>query len=164
MATTHPALRTARDVMTVDLVCATTEMTLRDFARLLDEFEVSGAPVVDTTGQLIGVASKTDLIHRAIDPELGVEPRYVFDMLYPDEDEDNPPDDKGESMIEEPVYITEFMTEDPVTARPDESLSAIAARMIDARVHRIIIVDPENRPIGIVTSLDMLKVFRDMHP
>ena len=56
------------------------------------------------------------------------------------------------------------MTEDPVTARPDESLPVVAARMIDAHIHRIIVVDPDNRPVGIVTSMDMLKVFRDMQP
>ena len=163
MSTTRPIPRTAKDIMTAEVVSATAEMTLREFARLLDEFEVSGAPVVDAVGRLIGVASKSDLIHRAMDPELGLEPRYVFEMLYPDvDDEESPTSDGAESLVEDPVFVTDFMTEDTVTASPDDPIRMLALRMIDAQVHRLIIVDADNRPVGIITSMDLLKALCDL--
>ena len=54
--------------------------------------------------------------------------------------------------------VSEFMNPEPVTATPDEPASAVARRMMDERVHRVIIVDGENHLLGILTSLDMLRL------
>ena len=48
---------------------------------------------------------------------------------------------------------------DPVTTGPDASVAEVAHRMATERVHRVVVVDAERRPIGIVTTLDVLKVF-----
>jgi len=52
--------------------------------------------------------------------------------------------------------VRNYMTPDPVTATADESVQRLARRMIDAHVHRVIIVDESKRPIGIVASTDIL--------
>lgn len=52
--------------------------------------------------------------------------------------------------------IEEFMSVDPVTALPDESLDAVSRRMVSERVHRVIEVDKDTRLVGIVTTLDIL--------
>jgi len=52
--------------------------------------------------------------------------------------------------------VREFMTPDPVMAKPNTPLRVLARMMIDAHIHRIIIVDEEQRPIGIVSSTDLL--------
>src|SRR5687768_15069231 len=52
------------DVMTREPVCATAGDSLRDVARVLDEYEISGVPVIDDQDRLIGVLSRTDLIRR----------------------------------------------------------------------------------------------------
>jgi len=51
------------------------------------------------------------------------------------------------------------MSIDPVTATPEETVATVARRLAEARVHRAIVVDPSRRPIGIVTTLDLLKFF-----
>jgi CBS domain-containing protein len=48
------------------------------------------------------------------------------------------------------------MTPDPVTARPVTSLHVLARMMIDAHVHRIIVVDVEGKPVGVVSSTEVL--------
>jgi CBS-domain-containing membrane protein len=48
------------------------------------------------------------------------------------------------------------MTADPVTATPETPVGALARRMLDAHVHRLIIVDTAGRPVGIVSSTDVL--------
>lgn len=161
MSTTRSPAKTAKDVMTPEPICATTEMTIREFARLLDEYEVSGTPVTDSSGRLIGVASKSDLLHRALDPDLGVEPKYIFETLYATDEDDEDREEDGEAVAESPVLVGDFMTEDPVTATPDEAITSLAKKMIDGHIHRVIVIDEEERPVGIVTSLDMLKVLRD---
>jgi CBS domain-containing protein len=52
--------------------------------------------------------------------------------------------------------VRRCMTPDPVTVRPATSIRALARMMIDAHIHRVIVVDEERRPIGIVSSTDLL--------
>jgi CBS domain-containing protein len=52
--------------------------------------------------------------------------------------------------------VRNYMTPDPVMVKPDVSVRNLARRMIDAHIHRIIVVDDEDKPIGIVTSTSLL--------
>jgi len=52
--------------------------------------------------------------------------------------------------------VRRYMTADPVTVTPDTPIDTVAQRMIDAHVHRVIVVDDEFRPVGIVASTDIV--------
>jgi CBS domain-containing protein len=52
--------------------------------------------------------------------------------------------------------VGQFMTPDPVTVAVDTPLPELARRMVDAHVHRLIVVDRLNHPVGIVSSTDIL--------
>jgi CBS domain-containing protein len=52
--------------------------------------------------------------------------------------------------------VRRYMTADPVTATPETLIQTLARQMIDAHIHRIIVVDEQQRPIGIITSTDIL--------
>ena len=52
--------------------------------------------------------------------------------------------------------IRSLMTTDPVTAHADVSVRTLARMMMEAHIHRIIVVDEEQRPVGIVSSSDIL--------
>jgi CBS domain-containing protein len=52
--------------------------------------------------------------------------------------------------------VRQFMTPDPVVVLPDASIRTLARLMIDAHIHRIIIVGEERKPVGIVSSTDIL--------
>ena len=52
--------------------------------------------------------------------------------------------------------VCRYMTADLVTAAPETPLDILARLMIDAHVHRVIVIDAELRPIGLVTSTDVL--------
>jgi CBS domain-containing protein len=52
--------------------------------------------------------------------------------------------------------VQRFVTPDPVTAQPNTSIRVVARMMIDAHIHRIIVVDKGRRPIGVVSSTDVL--------
>ena len=55
-----------------------------------------------------------------------------------------------------PTGAGRYMTEDVVTASPHMPLPELAQMMVDAHIHRIVVVDEESRPIGIVSSTDIL--------
>jgi CBS domain-containing protein len=54
--------------------------------------------------------------------------------------------------------VSQFMTGDLVRASPDTPIRVLARMMIDAHIHRVIVVDEAKKPVGIVSSTDLLAV------
>ena len=143
----------AKHVMVKEPVCVEPSMTIVQLARLFEENEISGAPVVDNEGRVIGVVSKTDLIRRCIEGSLDIPPAYLFEVLSAESGED-------EEVLPEPlVCVEDFMTEDPVTVSPNTPVGFVARLMFEKRIHRIVVVDHDKFPVGIITTLDLLGVF-----
>ena len=142
------------DVMTPEPVCANAGSSLRDVARLLDEYEISGLPVIDDQDRLIGVISRTDLLRRLLEgPPSARRDEDWLDLLTAD----------SATSVDVDVArlgtVDDLMSIDPIVARREEKLSKVARRLADERVHRVIIVDEDRHPIGILTTLDLLKYF-----
>lgn len=141
---------TVKTVMTTNPVSVSPAATLRELAEILDSNEISGVPVVDVQERVIGVVSKTDLLsqwmHGGEDSGAGTFLELLEDGFTTEGFE-----------INEQNTVEEFMSVDPVTALPDEPITEVARRMVRERVHRVIVVDENNRLKGIVTTLDILK-------
>lgn len=142
--------------MTAKPVCARVGMTIRDVARIFDEHKVSGTPVVDAGGKLVGVVSRTDLVKRYAVGEIDGDPMMLIELFGGKND--------GKSGLKPASLITieDFMTCDPVTAEPSTLLKDLAQNMHKARVHRVIVVDTNKAPVGIVTSLDLVKLLASL--
>jgi CBS domain-containing protein len=127
------------------------DMPLPAAARLLCEAHISGAPVVDNDGRCIGVLSATDFVHRARDegsraaPGL---PQPGFCSDWQMVDVDRLPEDQ----------VRRHMTPGPVTVSPTEPVTEVARIMLEAHIHRVVVVDLMRRPVGVVTSTDLLAV------
>jgi CBS-domain-containing membrane protein len=52
--------------------------------------------------------------------------------------------------------VGRYMTADPVTIGPTAAIGKLAHMMLDAHIHRVIVVDHDHRPIGIVSATDIL--------
>jgi CBS domain-containing protein len=143
----------AADVMMADPVTVTPSMNIREFARVLEENEISGTPVVDQQGTLVAVASKTDLVRQCVQGTIDLPPGYLFDLVG----EQDMVESAADTLPDPPVNVQDFMTEGPVTVSPDAPLGAIARARTEAHVHRVVVVDPERYPVGIITTLDLLE-------
>ena len=140
---------TAADVMSREVIAVPKHLSLRAAARLLSGSHISGAPVVDHTGRCVGVLSTSDFV--AWVGRAGGTPRprgdaspgacewEIITTIAPVEEE-----------------VRDWMTPDPVTSPPTVSVSELARAMIDAHVHRVIIAEEDGRPVGIVSSTDIL--------
>jgi CBS domain-containing protein len=133
-------------------------MSLRAAAHLLSEMQVSGAPVVDETGECIGVLSATDFMHSVGYGERCLRrPSFdscCFHSAWQVGDEDKLPMDE----------VGSYMTTDLVTASPGTPIAELAREMIEAHIHRIIVVDARHRPIGVVSSTDILAAVAHFDP
>jgi CBS domain-containing protein len=134
-------------------VCVERSTTIRQLARVFEENQISGAPVVDKEGRVVGVVSKTDLIRRCAEGTIDVPPAYLFELLGEQAGDD-------EQVIPEPlICVEDFMTEDPVTVVPKTPAGEVARLMVEGRFHRVVVVDDDRFPIGIITSLDLLGTY-----
>jgi len=150
----------ARDIMRRDPICAHPEQSLVELRHLLIESHISGAPVV-CDGRLVGIVSRSDLVRV----------RELLDSLdgqvYGSEDWiDNqadgfkhtaPEEFHGFQKRAEQLRVKDAMRAQVLTCSPDTSVVELAAEMIRHHVHRIVVVD-DDRPIGIVSSLDIAEL------
>ncbi|MEI7685567.1 MAG: CBS domain-containing protein [Planctomycetota bacterium] len=140
----------ASDIMSTEVVMISDQMSLQGAARLLSRSQVSGAPVVDTEGRCTGMLSAVDFLHWAEKGGKAIaQPCDGGDTAW-----------KPWQMLDHPEHaetmVTEVMTHNPVTAPPQAPLSEISRMMLDAHIHRVLIVDAAGKPVGIVSSTDIL--------
>jgi predicted transcriptional regulator len=150
--------RHLKDVMNPDIMTVGDDMTTDQLARFLIEREISGAPVVDSQGQLIGVVSMTDIgRNMAEPPDLGP----GNSDFYRDDVADLSLEDLGQRYVDErAVTVRDVMT--PVIHQvPVNASVADAARvMVQQHIHRLVVTQGKD-PVGIITSMDLLKLLAD---
>src|SRR5947209_13526930 len=149
-ASTPLLARTAADLMSPTVVTIPQDMSLRGAARLLAQADVSGAPVVDAAGRCVGVLSARDFVAWAerggLAPKREAGPSECFCAAWQVMESDALPND----------VVERFMTADPVTVAPMTPIGTLAQMMVDARIHRVIVLDRVGRPVGVVSSTDVL--------
>jgi CBS domain-containing membrane protein len=152
MTATKPLLSlTAADLMSEDVTAIPQHMSLQGAAHILAQFDISGAPVVDDEGRCIGVLSAHDFVVWA---EKGKRTARIDEA-------------HGGAGVHCPWQVMEiqalpmdevscYMTPDPVTVAPSTSVAQLVRKMRDAHIHRVIVVNAEGRPVGIVSSTDVV--------
>lgn len=143
--------------MNSELFAVRSDATVRELAALLAERQITGAPVVDRDGHLVGVVSLTDIVESETDSEsLDAEPgdpaRDVREWDQPALKEL-----RGLRVTHVDRLVTEIMTPTVYTVGEHTPVAKIARTMIAGRIHRLF-VTRGGRVTGIVTSLDLLKL------
>jgi CBS domain-containing protein len=157
-ATAKPLLKlTANDLMSRDVVMLPKDMSLRAAAHLLAQNQISGAPVVDAEGRCIGVVSATDFVRWAEKGKHAARPEPTESNCHCAwqlvDAAELPPDQVGAHM-----------TCDPVMVSPQTSIMVLARLMLDAHIHRVVVADDHHRPVGIVSSTDLLAAIAHADP
>lgn len=116
------------DVMTRSVVTLAPGTPLQEAALTLANMGVSGAPVCDEQGRVIGVFSKSDIASKL--------------------SEDRPL---------ETVTVGELMTSIVFSVRPGDALRTAIWLMVYENVHRVMVTEEGEQIVGIVTPMDVLK-------
>jgi predicted transcriptional regulator len=150
--------RNVKDLMNPDIMTVADEMTTDELARYLIEREISGAPVVDSQGHLVGVVSMTDIGRNMAEPS-DFTSRSNF---YRDDAVNLTLEDLGQRYVEERAatvrdVMTPVIHKVPVTA----SVAEVARIMVEQHIHRLVVTEGKD-PVGIITSMDLLKMVADL--
>jgi predicted transcriptional regulator len=139
---------TAGEIMSRNLVVIPREMSLEGAARTLGRSGVTGAPVVDSEGRCIGVLSATDFMTKV---------EHLHDLQKEKDDTVCKPWQIPGCVAESDCRVEDCMTHDPVLVGASVKIGELARMMMDAHIHRVIVVDTAtDQPIGIVSSIDIL--------
>jgi CBS domain-containing protein len=146
--------KTVADVMTSNPVVVTPQTSLKQAIEILAEQKISGLPVIDDTGKLVGVISETDLMWQ----ETGVEtPPYIMfldSVIYLQ----NPARHEKEIHKALGETVADVMSDRVVTIKPNKSVKEAARLMHDKKIRRLPVIDAERQVIGIITQGDIIRM------
>lgn len=144
----------ARDLMTPDPVSFPPETPLPVVARGLAERGISGAPVVDAAGRLVGMVTEGDLLRRLAAPEDRPE-SWIATLLAPAARQaDRFARTHGRTAAD-------VMTRGAVTAEEDTPIEKLAQAMERRNIRRIPVLR-DDRLVGIVSRADLIRAL--LHP
>lgn len=142
----------AKEIMTKPVVTVTPQTPVQDAVRLMLEHHISGLPVINETGALVGIVTEADLLLKEAQPK---PEQPVMDWfgrwLWLERRLSGYRKVKGR-------IVGEVMTHNVLTAEEDTPVHALASTMTRFQVNRLPIVRGR-QPVGIVTRADILKVF-----
>ena len=145
--------KTVADVMTRDPICVRPETPLNEAIKILVERRISGLPVVNEAGKLVGILSETDLMWQ----ETGVTPpayiMFLDSVIYLE----NPARYERDLHKALGQTVGEVMTAEPLAIAPEKSLREAAQLMHEDGVRRLPVTDADSRVIGILTRGDVIR-------
>ena len=139
----------AHQIMTRSVVTVTPETTIVDAANLMLQRHVSGLPVVDTNGKLVGIVSEGDFIRRS---EIGTgrkRGRWLRFIVGPGKS-------ASDFVHEHGRKVSEVMTKSPLTIAGDTELADIVEMMERNNVKRLPVVEGD-KVVGIVSRANLLQ-------
>lgn len=150
---------TASDVMTRNVQVAEADWTLDELRTFLVSRSITGAPVCDPKGKLVGVVSATDLMRASAEESSSNDTHHVYAIGL---DRSLSADELRTLHVEEATStkVRDVMTPLVFEVAPDASLHTVADMMARGRIHRVF-VSSGGKLLGVVSALDLVRVLRD---
>lgn len=129
------------DLMTLDPIVIDELAPVSDAQELLERYRISGLPVVDAVGHLVGVISTTDL--------MAASAPHVSDLVrrrWAD------------------LRVGELMSSPPITVEMTASIRSAAGVMAREHVHRVVATNPDGVPVGVLSASDIVALVAEGVP
>jgi CBS domain-containing protein len=146
--------RRISELMNPEVVCARPGMTVAEVRHLLATRGISGAPVVDDSGRILGVISLSDLVRQTDRRTTVGESGHFFTNVNEYRDLANLPRDASDAPVET------LMSKEVYTIPRDSSAAAGASIMRERKIHRLFVTD-QGVLVGVVASLDLLRIVEE---
>jgi len=169
---------TVAGIMQTDVTTVGPGTTVRELTRILADQGITGVPVVDAGGDILGVVSTSDVTRLAAEEPHVSPARLTWDRrpVAVALDEEDPydegvplgdfflpeeaavpawGDEPGDGPFDE-VTVDDIMTPVPFTVEPNVTVSELANFLLRGRIHRAVVTE-ERSLVGIVTTMDILR-------
>lgn len=157
---TKTVFSSAKDIMTPHVKSVPQSWTMQKFAAFLSKNNISGSPVANDVGELIGIATLKDIAdfhlnsvtsdyESQLDEEELREARRLRMMLF-------------EGMAKQPVEVRDILTPIIFSVEEDATIKEVAELMMEEHLHRVF-VKKDGLLTGIITTYDLLTVIVEEH-
>lgn len=147
---------TVRDIMQADVVTVGPEITVRELAAVLAEHKISGLPVVQDDGRVIGMVSEADVILQDAEFHFPYYIQFLESVIYLQRVAKF--EERFRKMFG--TKVSEVMSKEVVEVSPSASVHEAATLMTNHKVNRLPVVE-EGRLVGIVTRGDIVQAIAD---
>ncbi len=135
------------DVMTTDVITVAPETSLKEAARRMIAAGISGLPVVDEDGRVVGIITEADFVEAEADRSWGRDRRRLLDAVF------------GERRPRQAQTVEDAMSRNPLVVDHDSDITEAARKMTDHNVKRLPVVNPDGRLEGIISRADIMMAF-----
>lgn len=140
-------------LMSTNIISVLPSTTLADAVRLMIANRISGLPVLESDGHLVGMITEGDLLRRTELESEGKQPSWLKAFLVP------------ESVAADYVathgrHVSEVMTSNPVSVTPLTDLAEVARMMLHKHIKRLPVLEA-GRMVGIISRADVLRALAD---
>lgn len=149
-----------KDIMTEDVITVSPDASIYDCAKLLGEKKISGVPVVDGDGEVVGMLSEADIMKLIESRDISINlilpsPLDVLELpvrMKLGLDELANSAEKAAS-----ARVRDMMTKSVVTISSEEDISKAAKIMADENINRLPVMDEKGKLAGIITRGDIIE-------
>lgn len=129
---------TVAEIMTPDVYTSNMDIPIAQALEICSQKKIRHLPIVDDLGELAGLVTDRDLRYY-ISPRIGTISENNADR----------------ESLKRPVHL--IMIRNTITVTPQTSIAEAAQSMLDHRVGCLVVINPFNHVIGMVTSSDLLR-------
>lgn len=143
----------AKDIMSTEVVTVTPETTVKELAKILDEKNISGVPVIDSQEKLVGVVTEADLIDQNKKIHLPTVVTILDSVFYLE----NPDKMEKEMKKMAGTTVAAICTTSPVTLLETTQVDEIATIMSEKGIHTLPVLNDKGKLVGIVGRKDIIR-------
>lgn len=139
--------------MTTDVISVHPDDSVEKVAELLLKHHISGLPVLDDAGKLVGVVTEGDLVIRRKQVRAPLHVVILDSLIYLE---------RPQRFLEEikraaALRVGELMSTKLHTVGPGAPVESVATKMVERRINRVPVVDADGKLLGIISRQDIIK-------
>ena len=140
-----------KEIMAKDVTSIKSSDNAKEALMLLFKMQISGLPVIDAQGKLVGMFTEKDILSQILPSYLEKVGRFVY--------EENPKSIKNRFQDLTNLPVSQLMRRGVITINEEASLCEVARLMLTQKVRRTPVLDKEKRVVGIVAREDIVKAY-----
>ncbi len=147
----------ARDIMNKNVITVLEDTMIEEVADILTKNRISGLPVVNKAGKLVGMVTEGDLLHKEINPRTPGYLNILGALIYIGGVDKYKEDLKKLAA----TRTSEIMTTDVITVSGDAKVEQVAAMMVNHNIKRLPVIE-NDALIGIISRADIIKTMASL--
>lgn len=140
-----------REIMSKDITSIKPADNALESLVLLFKMQISGLPVIDEQGKLVGMFTEKDVLKHALPSYIEQVGRFTY--------EENPKSIKKKFMELENFKVSQLMRKEVITVNEDAAVCEVARMMLTQKIRRIPVLNKEKTVVGIIAREDIIKFY-----